>query len=165
MKLKAKLLLGAALALGLAGAALSQSGIISTTLTGNEVVVCAIGGPGGPSIFCPVAELRNTTGYQNLSTASNSNVSPTNLVNSLLVSIQQGASPTNIFTPFPPYDAELFQVCNVTNGNFATTPMTLNASAGSSMATGAVTTLTTLNARVCDEYQYVAPVTTWYQIR
>src|SRR5713226_6592182 len=52
------------------GGLYAQVGIISTVLTGNEVGVFAVGGPGGPSLFIPVAELRNATGYATTTTAT-----------------------------------------------------------------------------------------------
>src|SRR5258705_2621855 len=65
-KLRA-LLAGAVIAaLGLISGLYAQQ-LISFTLTGNEVIVAATGGPGGPSIFIPVGELRNATGLKTFS--------------------------------------------------------------------------------------------------
>jgi hypothetical protein len=138
--------------------------LTSITLTGNEVIVAAVGGPGGPSLFVPTSQLRNATGIQLLSAATSGTFSPTNGVNSFLIAVQPNGT-TTINTPSAPWDGQLFQVCNVSNAALTGQTITLAAATGSTLATGVVTALTTLAARTCEELNYANVNTTWYQIR
>lgn len=161
------LLAGALVALAFIGGAIAQ-GLFTGGITGQETWSVSAGGPGGPSTFINVNQIRNTTGYQLLAAASGT-VAPTAAVNSLLVNAQP-ANNTTINTPISGTagiltDGQLFQVCNVTNAAWSTNTVTLAAATGSSLATGVTTTLTTLAARTCIELQYVASNTTWYQVR
>lgn len=151
------------LLLAAAGVAFAQSSgaQLIKNLTGNEQI--AVDYPGAVSAEVTTGAIRNTTGYQLLASASGT-IAPTNLVDNLLVNAQPAAS-TTINTPLAPFDAQLFAVCNVTNAAWATNTVTLAAASGSSLATGVVTNLTTLAARTCEELQYSAAGTTWFQIR
>lgn len=158
------LIVGSALLLmGAAGIAFAQSSgtQIIKNLSGNEQI--AVDYPGAVSAEVTTGAIRNTTGYQLLASASGT-IAPTNLVDNLLVNAQPAAS-TTINTPLAPFDAQLFAVCNVTNAAWATNTTTLAAASGSTLATGVVTSLTTLAARTCEELQYSASNATWYQIR
>jgi hypothetical protein len=163
MKLSRSFVAGILLGLLVAGVALAQTAgtQLLKSLAGTEMI--ALDYPGSVAVETTVAAIRNTTGYQLLSSASGT-IAPTNLVDNLLVNAQPAAS-TTINTPLLPYDAELFAVCNVTNAAWATNTVTLAAASGSSLATGVTTNLTTLAARTCEELQYVASNTTWYQVR
>lgn len=159
---KLGLVLGLALALA-SGYALGQSGIISTTLTGNEVIVAAIGGPGGPSIFVPVAELRNVTGYATTTTATGTTPA----------SVTAGNNATRVFytaaltgsvthnTPTAPFDGQMLEIVNGTGSNFTQT-ITLTASGTQTVNSGSATNL---NAGASQEWQYIAGSTTWFRIR
>jgi len=156
--------LGLGLVLGAIGIALGQgAGLFQiVSPTGTEQVL--VNNPSSAyNNSVALNSIRNATGYQYLTSASGT-VAPTNAVNSLLINAQPAAS-TTINTPASPIDAELFQVCNVTNAAWATNTVTLAAASGSSLATGVTTSLTPLAARTCVELQYVTSTTTWYQVR
>lgn len=160
-------LLGLAV-IGVAGYAWAQGfpGYIST-IQGNELVTVQEVQPNGqqsPLVnIVTTSQLRNSTGYQLLASASGTN-NFTNIVNDVLVNAQPAAS-TTFNTPASPYDGELFAVCNVTNAAWATNTVTLAATSGSTLNTGTTTALTTLAAHTCEELQFDVATTTWYQIR
>ncbi len=168
-KLRLLLLLAGAMLAGAIGFALGQGspGSLVTSLQGNELVqiqgVQANGQPAPLINVVAASQLRNATGYQLLASASGT-ISPTNLVDNLLINAQP-ANGTVINTPSSPYDAELFAVCNVTSTAWATNTVTLSAASGSSLNAGTVTALTTLAAHTCEELTYDAANTTWYQVR
>lgn len=165
MKLRYKLAILVAALVGWAGYAVSQSGLISTTLTGNETWQIAIGGPGGPGIFTNAAQMRNTTGYAYV-TAINGTVNANTLANRyIFVSALTGNVTLN--TPTSPYDGEMIEVVNGTASNFASN-IVLTASAGQTVNSGTATNLATAASQ---EYQYVATtvsnivVNTWFRLR
>jgi hypothetical protein len=143
-------------------------GSLLSSLAGNELVtVQAYQANGFPSPYnnvIPTSQLRNATGYQLIASATSGTIAPTNLVNNLLLAAQPNGT-TTINTPLSPYDAELFAVCNVTNSALSGQTVTLAAAAGSSLFSGTVTALGTLAAHGCEELQYDATTTTWYQVR
>jgi hypothetical protein len=154
---------GAALA-ALATTWLIAQPVIPTTMSGNE---CwnAGQGPGGPSTgFVCAYMTRNSTGYKLLGASTSGTINNDQTVNQVLISVQPTGG-TTINTPVPAFDGALFSVCNVSNAALTGQTVTLAASTGSTLATGVVTVLTTLAARTCEELQYTAAATTWYQIR
>jgi hypothetical protein len=154
---KRALLAGAVIAALAAGAMAQQ--LSSITLTGNEVVTAALGGPGGSSIFVPISQLRNaqgatttalTTGTINLTTAT------ATLITTAAVS---GALTLN--TPTAPWDGEIFELANG-SGSANTATVTLTASTGQTVNGGAVATQA---SQASAEWRYVAATTTWYRLR
>jgi hypothetical protein len=144
--------IGAVAALLLAagiGFVLGQGGSLQIlSPSGSEqVTVQAIlpnGQPAALNNFVTVNQIRNSTGYQVLASASGT-VASTNSVDNLLVNAQPAAS-TIFNTPTSPYDGELFAVCNATSVAWATNTVTLAAASGSSLNAGTTTALTTLAA-------------------
>jgi hypothetical protein len=153
------LLAGAAFAaLAFTAGAIAQS-VATFSLTGNEVVSMAIGGPGGSSIFVPSAELRGTSGY--LTTAQTSgSISLTNVTNRLVTTaVVSGALAVN--APATPFDGENFELVNASSGaNTAT--VTFTAASGQTVTSGAIATQAQ-NASA--EWMYVAATSTWIRMR
>lgn len=162
-KLRTYLLWAAIASLGFITGALSQSGIISTTLTGNEVAVFAIGGPGGSSIFVPIAEIRNATGYVVTTTATGTTpaaITANNLSARVLYNAALSGGVTHN-TPTAPFDGQMLEIANTTGSNFTQT-ITLTASGTQTVNSGAVSNLT---AATSAEWMFVAATTTWVRIR
>jgi len=148
---------GVALA-ALATFALSQA-LTPTGLTGSEVWSVAIGGPGGPSVFASTNLMRNTTGYQLLSTTTGTITLPTSAVRTIFTAALTGGITAN--TPTAPLDGEMLEVVNGTGLAFTQT-ITLTASGSQTVNSGAVATLA---AGASAEWQYAASTTTWYRLR
>ncbi len=159
-KLRA-LLAGAVIAaLAFTGGVLAQvSGLISNTLTGNEVIVAAVGGPGGPSLFVPVGELRNATG---LKTFSGSGAQVYQMLPSDSTLFWIGTAPTTwtITTPVSPYDGQILQLATDTT---LTTMVTLTPATGQTLQ--AAFSAQTLTAGPSLEWMYVLATTKWQRIR
>jgi len=150
-------------ALAFIGGLYAQVGITSTTLTGNEVAVFAVGGPGGPSLFIPVAELRNATGYLTTTTATGTTPAATtsgNLAARILYTAALSGGVTHN-SPTAPFDGQMLEIVNGTGSNFTQT-ITLTASAGQTVNSGAVATLA---AGSSAEWMYVVASTTWFRVR
>lgn len=157
-KLRA-LLAGAAIAALAAGGALWAQQIISTTLTGNEVIVGSIGGPGGSSLFIPVGELRNATGMK---TFSGSGTQTYQMLPSDSTLFWVGTAPTTwtITTPVAPYDGQILQIATDTT---LTTMVTVTPATGQTLqATFASQTIT---AGTSVEWMYTIGTTKWQRIR
>lgn len=155
---KLSIILGLALALA-SGFALGQSGLISTTLTGNEVIVAAIGGPGGPSIFIPTAEIRNAQGVA--TTALTSGTINLSANNADLITTAQVTGAMTLNTPSTPWDGEIFELVNGSGSNNTAT-ITLTASGTQTVNGGAVATQAN---QASAEWRYVQATTTWYRLR
>ena len=153
------LLAGVAIAtLAFIGGAICQS-VATFTLTGNEVVSMAIGGPGGPSIFVPSAELRGTSGYI-VNAAVSGTINLTNVVNRLVnTSVISGAQTVN--APANPFDGENFELVNA-NASPNTATVTFTAAAGQTVNSGAVATQA---AQSSAEWMYITATTTWIRMR
>jgi len=162
-KLRA-ILAGAAIALAsFIGGVFAQTGITSQTLTGNEAIVMAIGGPGGPSLFTTVAQLRNSTGYATTTTATGTTPAAVT-ANNLSTRVFYTAALTGAVThntPTAPFDGQMLEVVNGTGSAFTQT-ITLTASGSQTVNSGAVATLA---AGSSAEWQYVTASTTWFRIR
>ena len=141
-----------------AGVALGQA-LTSVTLTGNEVVTAAIGGPGGTSIFIPVSQLRNTQGP--LTTALVSGALTLTNSNALLLTTAIVSGAMTVTTPPAPWDGELFVLANG-SGSPNTATVTLTANTGQTVNGGAVATQAAVTSA---EWRYLAATTTWYRIR
>lgn len=162
-KLLLATIVGAAVAALALTVGLYAQPIGQNTLSGNE---CwnAGQGPGGVTTgFICVNTVRNTTGYQVISSASGT-VQPSVNVNTLAVNAQPAASTAFTTPALPVPDGQLFQVCNVTAAAWATNASTLSAASGQTIQGGAITT-TTLGAHNCVELIYQLSSTTWFQIR
>jgi len=161
-KLRA-LLAGVVIAsLAFAGGLLAQQ-LTSTTLTGNEVIVAAIGGPGGTSLFIPTSELRGAVGYATTTTATGTTpaATTTNNNNTRVVYTAALSGGVTHNTPTAPYDGQMLEVINGTGSNFTQT-ITVTASSGQTVNSGAVATLA---AGSSAEWMYVLASTTWFRIR
>src|SRR5438034_2255596 len=155
------LLAGAVIALAVASPAIwvwAQQ-LASFTLTGNEVVVAAVGGPGGPSIFVPIGELRNATG---LKTFSGSGAQTYQMLPSDSTLFWIGTAPTTwtITTPVTPYDGQILQLATDTT---LTTMVTLTPATGQTLQ--ATFSSQTLTAGTSLEWMYVLATTKWQRIR
>jgi hypothetical protein len=163
------------LAAGVACAALASSWlwaqpVVQNTLSGNE---CwnAGNGPGGPTVgFICSFQTRSSWNYY----LSNAAVVPGNAVqltpqqNAVIMSAQITPTATTFNLPAVGSgvtDGQIVSFCNVTNAAFATTAVTITATAPQVFATGATTTLTTLAARTCVKLIYTASNTTWSQVQ
>ncbi len=131
----------------------------SPNLTGNEVLVGAVGGPGGPSIFIPVGELRNATG---LKTFSGSGAQAYQMLPSDSTLFWIGAAPANwtVTTPTAPYDGQILQLATDTT---LTSLVTLTPATGQTLQ--ATFNSQTLTAGVSLEWMYVLATTKWQRLR
>jgi len=159
-KLRA-LLAGALLALAVASPAIYSwaQQLASPTLTGNEVVVAAIGGPGGSSIFVPIGELRNATAMKPF---SGSGVQNYQMLPSDSTLFWNGTAPTSwtITTPTAPYDGQILQLATDTTltGNVTVTP-----AAGQTLQ--AAFSSQTLTPGTSIEWVYTIGTTKWQRLR
>lgn len=135
--------------------------ITSLTLSGNEAIVAAQGGPGGSSIFVTTAQLRNTTGVTLSTLAAPLTLTP--LTADLCITAQP-ASAANITLPATPFDGEIFEVINCTTSAFATNVFSVAPNTGQTLLGGNIA-LTTLAAGASKELRYVLSTTTWYPMR
>ena len=154
---KRALLAGAVIAAFVTGALAQQ--ITSVTLTGNEVVTAAIGGPGGSSIFVPVSQMRNAQGVTTTALTSGTINLTTNTATLITTAAVSGAMTVN--TPTSPWDGEIFELANG-SGAANTATVTLTASSGQTVNGGAVATQAN---QTSTEWRYSAGTTTWYRIR
>jgi hypothetical protein len=156
--LKYKVLLALAL-VALAAFAAAQT-LGSRSLTGNEVVQVAVGGPGGTSIFVPTAQLRG--GSNPVTTAQTTGTLSPVLTNAvgLLVSTAASTSVT-VQLPPQPYDGQAFVWVNGSAGAF--TAGTLATADGSAIQGS--TAAGTLAAGASVQYVYVLSTNTWYKAR
>ena len=154
------MLIGVVLVAALATWAIAQvSGLISTTLTGNEVVVAAVGGPGGPSFFVPTGQLRNASGMK---TFSGSGAQTYQMLPSDSTLFWIGAAPTTwtITTPVAPYDGQILQLATDTT---LTTLVTLTPATGQTLQ--AAFSSQTVTAGTSLEWQYTIATTKWQRVR
>jgi len=155
------LLAGALLALAVASPGIYAwaQQLISNTLTGNEVIVGAVGGPGGSSIFIPVGELRNATGMKTFSGAG----TPTyQMLPSDSTLFWVGAAPTSwtITTPVAPYDGQILQIATDTT---LTSMVTLTPASGQTLQ--AAFSAQTVTAGTSLEWIYTIATTKWQRLR
>ena len=150
----------AALATWGAFSALAQTQLGSRSLTGNEVVEVAVGGPGGTAIFVPTAQLRG--GSNPVTTAQTTGTLSPVLTNAvgLLVSTAASTSVT-VQLPPQPYDGQAFVWVNGSAGAF--TAGTLATADGSAIQGS--TAAGTLAAGASVQYVYVLSTNTWYKAR
>jgi hypothetical protein len=148
---------GAAIA-ALATYAVAQQ-ITSQTLTGNEVLTVAQGGPGGSSLFVPVSQMRNATALKTFSGAGAQTYTALSTDSTLY---WVGAAPTTwtVTTPAVPWDGEILTLATDT---LLTTLVTLTANTGQTLNTAF--TSQTIAAKASVEFQYSVATSKWYQMR
>ena len=133
--------------------------LTSQSLTGNEVLVIAIGGPGGPSIFTSVSQMRNAQGVTTTALATGT-LTLTNLTATLVTTAQvTGALTLN--TPTLPWDGAIFELANGSGSNNTAT-VTLTATGAQTVNAGAVATQANQSSA---EWRYVLSTNTWYRVR
>ena len=156
-KLRAFLAGAVIAALAVIGSLWAQGG--SQTLTGNEVVQFAIGGPGGSIVVVPVSQLRNATG-QKLFSGAGAQTYTALTTDSLLYWVGTAPTTWTITTPVTPWDGQMIQIGTDTT---LTTLVTLTANTGQSLDT--TFTSQTINAKTSVEFIYNLSQTKWYQVR
>lgn len=152
------------LCIGVVVNVMAQS-IVNLQPSGNE---CwnAGQGPGGPSQFLCINQVRNTGGLSAVATASGV-LTPNTNINTLAISATvvppQG---TTIVTPGNPVaDGQFFQVCNVSGANFSNNAMVLTPASGQTMLPTNPIVLTSLASKSCVEVVFQLSGLTWFQIR
>jgi hypothetical protein len=157
---KLKLFLSGAVIAALAGTALWAQPLANRNLSGNEVIVAAQGGPGGPSIFIPTSQLRG--GSNPVTTASTTGTLSPALANTtgLLVSTAASTSLT-VQLPPTPWDGQAFVWVNGSAGAF--TAGTISTTDGSTIVGS--TAAGTLAAGSSIQYVYVLATNSWYKAR
>lgn len=153
-----KLLLSAAMVLGLAAPAFAQQ-IVGPGVSGNE---CwnAGQGPGGPATgYMCAFMLRNGTAFATVSGSGAFTTAMTPLQSTLF---WVGTAPTSwtVTTPANPFDGESIQLSTDTT---LTSMVTLTANTGQSLH--ATYTSQTLTATTSVEFEYQLSSTTWFRIR
>ena len=156
-KLRAFLAGAVIAALAVIGSLWAEGG--SQTLTGNEVVQFAIGGPGGSIVVVPVSQLRNATG-QKLFSGAGAQTYTALTTDSLLYWVGTAPTTWTITTPVTPWDGQMIQIGTDTT---LTTLVTLTANTGQSLDT--TFTSQTINAKTSVEFIYNLSQTKWYQVR
>ena len=156
-KLRAFLAGAVIAALAVIGSLWAQGG--SQTLTGNEVVQFAAGGPGGSIVVVPVSQLRNATG-QKLFSGAGAQTYTALTTDSLLYWVGTAPTTWTITTPVTPWDGQMIQIGTDTT---LTTLVTLTANTGQSLDT--TYTSQTIAAKASAEFLYSASTTKWYQVR
>lgn len=164
MKLLRTLLVGAFIALAVASPAIYSwaQQLTSRTLTGLETWQVATGGPGGPSIFTNVAQVRNATGVATTALTSGTLSTLTNTTASTLISTTASVSLT-VNLPATPWDGEIFEWVNGSTIGAAFTAGTIAVTDGSTILNG--TTTGAMTAGTSAEWRYALSTNTWYKIR
>jgi hypothetical protein len=140
-----------------------QNLVVTPNLSGNEVMICSLGGPGATSIFVGMNTIRNSTGYVTVAGASVTGTYQIPAgVNRLIITSQPSVA--TIQLPLSPTDGGMCEIVNGTASAFATNAVTVNVAAGPTLVGGAVT-ITTLGAGASVEFQYSLALNTWYRIR
>ena len=154
------LIAGVVIAALAGGYALAQTGLGSRSLTGNEVVQVAIGGPGGTSIFVPTAQIRGGAN-PSLTSQTTGTLSPV-LANTQGILISTVASTSlNVQLPAQPYDGQAFVWVNGAAGAF--TAGTVATTDGSTVVGS--TAAGTLAAGSSIQLVYVLSTNSWYRAR
>lgn len=146
-------------AFAFAAGAIAQQNLNNRTMSGNEAIVIAQGGPGGPSLFTTTAQMRNSQGVTTTSQTTGTLASLTTSIASL-VSTTASVSLT-VDLPPQPFDGEIFEWINGAAGAFTagTVAQTDGSTIQGSTATG------TLAAGASIEFRYVLATNTWYKLR
>lgn len=153
-------LLGGALALCLAGSALTQVNVISqNSLSGNEVWKAAQG-PGGPEQYLGINQVRNGTALLVVPSVSGNPTTTLTQSNSSVYWVGTAPTTWTVNLPTAPFDGEVVTVGSDTT---LTTMVTVVAAAGTSLNTTYASQ--TISAKTSVEFQYSAGTTKWYQMR
>jgi predicted acylesterase/phospholipase RssA len=152
------LVAGAVLALAFIGGLWAQTSLTNRSMSGNEVVSMAQGGPGGPSLFVAASQLRNATGMT--TTALTSGTLVLNNTTGTLVSTAASASLAVTLPPLP-WDGEIFEWVNGSGAAF--TGATVTVSDGATLVNNA--SFATLAAGASVEFRYALATTSWYRVR
>ena len=155
------LIAGVVIAALAGGYAWGQTGIGSRTLTGNEVVTAAIGGPGGSSIFVPMAQLRGGVGPTTTASTSGTLSTLTNTTGVLVSTAAAGGAMT-VNLPANPYDGQTFTWTNGAAGAF-TTGNVVATTDGSTIVGSTATGALALGASI--QFVYVLSTNSWYKVR
>jgi len=157
---KLKLFLSGAVIAALAGTVLWAQPLANRNLSGNEVIVAAQGGPGGPSIFIPSSQLRG--GSNPVTTASTTGTLSPALTNTTGLLVSTAASTSlNVQLPPTPWDGQAFVWVNGSAGAF--TAGTVATTDGSTIVGS--TAAGTLAAGSSIQYVYVLATNSWYKAR
>jgi len=157
---KLKLFLSGAVIAALAGTVLWAQPLANRNLSGNEVIVAAQGGPGGPSIFIPSSQLRG--GSNPVTTASTTGTLSPALTNTTGLLVSTAASTSlNVQLPPTPWDGQAFVWVNGSAGAF--TAGTVATTDGSTIVGS--TAAGTLAAGASIQYVYVLATNSWYKAR
>lgn len=136
--------------------------LTSRSLTGLETWQVGTGGPGGPSIFATMAQVRNATGVATTALTSGTLSTLTNTTASTLISTTASVSLT-VNLPATPWDGEIFEWVNGSTIGAAFTAGTVAVTDGSTILNG--TTTGAMTAGTSAEWRYALSTNTWYKIR
>ena len=138
----------------------AQGGLGSRSLTGNEVVQVAIGGPGGTSIFVPVSQLRGSATPVLTSQTTGTLTPVVTNAQGLLISTAASTS-LNVQLPLQPYDGQAFVWTNGSAGAFSAGTVATND--GSTIV--GTTAAGTLAVGASIQFVYILSTNTWYKVR
>ena len=157
MRSRIKWLLGGALAL-IAGVAIGQQ-VTQNSISGNE---CwnAGQGPGGPSQFLCINQVRNGAAFLAVPSVSGSPITTLTQANSTVYWVGTAPTAWTINLPVGPFDGEIVSVGTDTT---LTSMVTVVAGAGSSL--NSTFASQTISAKSSVEFQYSAGTTKWYELR
>jgi len=159
MNKRLKLFLGgAAIAVALASVAIAQQ-VTQNAISGNE---CwnAGQGPGGPSQFLCINQVRNGAGLLVVPSASGNPTTTLTQANSTVYWVGTAPTTWTVNLPVGPFDGEIVTVASDTT---LTSMVTVVAGAGSSLNTTYASQ--TITAKTSVEFQYSAGTTKWYELR
>lgn len=152
-----KLLLLTLGALAIAGVAWGQAQLTNRTMSGSEVVVVQQTGPGGPSLYAPTSQMRNSQGVLTSAQTTGTLVTTTATASLVLTGV---ASALTIDLPPSPWDGEIFEVI-VGQGTTITAP-TITQTDGSTIVNGSTGPTT---AGSSFEWRYALSTNSWYKMR
>ena len=159
MRRRTKWLLGGALGIALAGYAFAQT-VVTLNLTGNESVLCQIGGVGGTSCVTTVYALRNGTGYQLQTTGGTVNTNIPNTTSKLIATTS--ITTWNVGLPSSPFDGQMVEIAcpggTATTVSVAATGQTIAGTAFTSCSAGGAAANTA-------EWIFSLSNTTWQRIQ
>lgn len=158
MRVSHKWLLGGALALCLAGAALAQ--VAQNAISGNE---CwnAGQGPGGPSSgFLCINQVRNGAALLVVPSVTGNPTTSLTQANSTVYWVGTAPTTWTVNAPVPAFDGEIVTIATDTT---LTSMVTFVAGTGQSLNSSFSNQ--TISAKSSVEFQYSASTTKWYELR
>lgn len=153
-----KILAGAALFAALAGVAWSQQ-VTQNAISGNECW-SAGQGPGGPSQFLCINQVRNGAALLVVPSVSGSPTTSMTQVNSTVYWVGTAPTAWTVNLPSPAFDGEIATVATDTT---LTSLVTVVAGSGQSLNSSFASQ--TISAKTSVEFQYSAGTTKWYELR